>query len=132
MSRNTLLNQKIVSKSISELKLSEYNPRKISDLKFKELCKGIAKFKMVLPIVINSNVKRRDYVIGGHQRIRAHETLGLKFIPCIQVDLNEEDEKELRGNSRITVAPWLLSRPSARTAVTLKVIWPICFRSGAS
>lgn len=86
---------KIIKKKINDLKPSEYNPRKISNKDKIELQKSIKKFDFVEPIVINSNPKRKNIIIGGHQRYKIAKNLGLKVVPCVEVNLNEEDEKEL-------------------------------------
>lgn len=62
----------IVYANIEDLKGAEYNPRKISDLKFRALCQGIAEFGFVEPIVAR---KEDKLVIGGHQRIAALRAL---------------------------------------------------------
>jgi len=86
---------KIIQKKVSDLKPAEYNPRKIGNKEKMELTKSIKKFDFVEPIVINVNPKRKDIVIGGHQRLRIAKELGMKEVPCVGLNLNEKDEKEL-------------------------------------
>ena len=62
----------IVYANIDDLKGAEYNPRKISDAKFRALCQGIVEFGFVEPIVAR---KEDKLVIGGHQRIAALRAL---------------------------------------------------------
>jgi DNA modification methylase len=87
--------QKIVNIPIADLIPSEYNPRKISDKDFQDLKESLKKFSAVEPAVININPDRRNIIVGGHQRIKAYKSLGWIEYPCITVDLNQEDEKEL-------------------------------------
>lgn len=53
------------------------------------------KFDVVEPAVINMNKDRKNTIIGGHQRIKAAQELGLTTFPCVEVDLNEKQEREL-------------------------------------
>ena len=63
---------------ISKLKASEYNPRKISKHDYEELYKSIVKYGLVDPLIINVNPKRKNIVIGGHQRLKICKEI--KFI----------------------------------------------------
>ena len=55
------------------------------------LASGMEKFGVVDPIIINKD----GTVIGGHQRIRAAEKLGMPEIPCVRLDLDKIQEKAL-------------------------------------
>ncbi|NCD40574.1 MAG: hypothetical protein EOL88_00630 [Bacteroidia bacterium] len=88
-------NLKIIQKKVSELKPATYNPRKIGKKEKMELKKSIKKFDFVEPIVININPKRKNIVIGGHQRLMIAQELGMKEVPCVGVNLQIKDEKEL-------------------------------------
>jgi ParB-like nuclease domain len=72
--------------------LTEYNPRLISDRALDDLKNGIKKFGCILPVVIN---QRTQNMVGGHQRFRASEALGLSEIPVTLVDLDVAAEKSL-------------------------------------
>jgi len=76
---------------ISDLKLAAYNPRQINDYQLNRLVESIKEFGMVEPIVINSD----NTVIGGHQRIKASELLGIDTIPCYRINVSKEKEKLL-------------------------------------
>lgn len=86
---------KIIQKKVSELKPAEYNPRKIGTKEKMELTKSLKKFDFVEPIVININPKRKNVVIGGHQRLKVAKELGMVEVPCIGVNLGPKEEKEL-------------------------------------
>lgn len=86
---------KMVLKKISDLKPADYNPRYIKDDDFARLKQNLDDFDIVEPVVINGNAKRKNVIIGGHQRVRAAQELGFKEIPCIVLDLPLEKEKEL-------------------------------------
>lgn len=80
-----------VNKKIDELSFAEYNPRKISEKDMKNLVKSLDKFGLVEPIVVNKDMT----IIGGHQRVRAAQELGIVEVPCVIVDLDKESEKKL-------------------------------------
>lgn len=86
---------KIVNRKINELIKADYNPRKISDKDFEQLKKSLETFECVEPIVINKHHDRDDIIVGGHQRLKAMESLGWQEVPTIEVNLSLEQEKEL-------------------------------------
>lgn len=86
---------KIVYKKISDLKPAEYNPRKIGTRERMELTKSLKNFDMVVPIVVNVNPKRNNIIVGGHQRVMVAKDLGHKEMPCVEVNLPLDKEKEL-------------------------------------
>jgi ParB family chromosome partitioning protein len=86
---------KIVYKKPSELKAADYNPRQLSDLQFEQLKKSLEGFDVVEPIVINTFKGRENIIVGGHQRVKVLESMGVKTIPCVEVSLPFEKEKEL-------------------------------------
>ena len=88
-------NLKIVNRKVADLIPAGYNPRKIGSREKLELSKSIKKFDFVEPIVVNMNKKRINIVVGGHQRLAIAKSLGYLEVPCVEVDLNERDEKEL-------------------------------------
>jgi hypothetical protein len=82
---------KIHEIKISQLKPADYNPRIITKKEFKGLINSLKTFGLVEPIVIN-----KDYtVIGGHQRLKAWQSLGHDTISCYIVDLDKRQEKKL-------------------------------------
>lgn len=80
---------------ISELKRSEYNPRKITQQELKKLERSIKEFGFVVPIVINEHPDRKNIVISGHQRIKVAEQMGTKEVPYIAVNLDITKERAL-------------------------------------
>ena len=78
---------------IQQLKQNPNNPRFIKDDKFALLVKSVQEFPEMLstrPIVVNT-----DYVIlGGNMRYRACKEAGLKEVPIVIVDWDEEKQKE--------------------------------------
>jgi len=80
---------------IDDLKLSEYNPRVIDENNLKNLKESLRIHGWLSPLVINSNPKRKNILISGHQRIKVAEELGMKEVPVIRKDLNLTQEKAL-------------------------------------
>ena len=77
---------------IAELRAAPYNPRTISPAALKGLAASIARWGIVEPVIEN---KRTGCIVGGHQRIRAAESLGHTEIDVVVVDLEEAEEKAL-------------------------------------
>tara|TARA_R100000458_G_scaffold40557_2_gene38157 strand:- start:9373 stop:9954 length:582 start_codon:yes stop_codon:yes gene_type:complete len=86
---------KIIARKPNDLKAAEYNPRQLTQKQFEDLKKSITDFGFVEPIVVNENKKRKDVVVGGHQRLKIAEDLGMETIPCVHVNLTEPKEREL-------------------------------------
>lgn len=86
---------KIVSKKISDLIPADYNPRQLDEKQFEDIKNSLKEFGMVDPIVVNIHPDRTNIVVGGHQRIRVWKDLGNKEIPCVEVNLTLEKEREL-------------------------------------
>jgi len=86
---------KIINKKIDDLVPADYNPRKIGVREKMELTKSLKKFDFVQPIVVNINKKRFNVIIGGHQKVKIAKELGYKTVPCVEVDLSIDQEREL-------------------------------------
>lgn len=90
---------------LKTLKQAEYNPRKLSAKQKEDLKESIKRFGLPEPIIVNSNKKRANVIIGGHQRVDCVKELyeeGFEItgvpkgtIPTVLIDLSEEKEKEL-------------------------------------
>lgn len=92
MSKKTPM--KIHMRKISSLKEASYNPRKLSDKQYENIKESLTRFEMVVPIVVNQNAKRKNIIVGGHQRVRVARDMGIEEIECVYVDLTEEKERE--------------------------------------
>lgn len=111
MKTNNLTKSKlnIIYVPITELKASEYNPRKISAEAMAQLKQSIHKFEMVDPLIVNGAANRKNIVIGGHMRLRAAKELGFKQVPVVYVnipDLNKEKELNIRLNKNVGEFDW--------------------------
>jgi hypothetical protein len=86
---------KIVNVPIKELKPNKQNPRQIKEADYLRLKESIEKFGLIDPIIVNSNKKRKNVVIGGHMRLRVASELAYATVPVIYLDLTLPKEKEL-------------------------------------
>jgi len=86
---------KIINRKINELIKADYNPRKINDKDFEQLKNSLETFECVEPIVVNQQEGRENVIVGGHQRLKAMDSLGWKEVPTVEVNLPLEQEKEL-------------------------------------
>lgn len=84
----------IATFKISELSPAVYNPRTISDDALAGLARSIEKFGLVEPIVVNIRTKRPT-VVGGHQRLKALQSLGVAEAVCVTVSATKAEEKLL-------------------------------------
>ncbi len=82
---------KTIKEKIKNLKLAEYNPRRITDKELDNLKNSLKEFGFIQPVVANKD----KTVISGHQRIKAWEALGNDTVPTLLLDINKSKEKAL-------------------------------------
>lgn len=85
----------IEKKYIDELIPADYNPRKDlkpGDTEYEKLKKSLQTFGYVEPVIWN---KTTGNVVGGHQRLKVLKELGLTFIECVVIEIDEDKEKAL-------------------------------------
>lgn len=97
---------KIVTKKIGDLIEAEYNPRQLTKEQFQQITDSIKRFGIVDPIIINKNKQRMNIIVGGHQRVKVAGSLGFKEIPCVEVDLTPEKERELNIRLNKNTGEW--------------------------
>lgn len=94
----------IEKKSVSVLKVSEYNPRKRTQKEKEDLEQSIKQFGTVEPGVINIG-KRKNILIGGHGRMEIYKEKGIDkmdvMVPSRPLTLKEEKELNLRLNKNV-------------------------------
>lgn len=88
-------NIKIIKRKTAELIGAEYNPRQLSVEQFNQLKDSLNRFGFVDPILVNMNKDRENIVIGGHSRLKVATELGYTEVPCVELNLSLEQEKEL-------------------------------------
>ena len=86
--------------------MAEYNPRQLTKDQYAQLKDSLTRFGLVDPLIINKNKQRKNILVGGHQRLRVATDLGIKKIPCVEVDLSLDKEKELNIRLNKNVGEW--------------------------
>tara|TARA_Y100001963_G_scaffold154691_1_gene244055 strand:- start:516 stop:1157 length:642 start_codon:yes stop_codon:yes gene_type:complete len=97
---------KIKKRKIKDLIRAKYNPRKLTKVKEQDLNDSLTKFGMVDPVIINMNDKRKNIIIGGHQRVKVWESLGNKEVDCVELNITEDEEKELNIRLNKNTGDW--------------------------
>jgi len=95
--------------AVSELRPSEYNPRKWSGEAIEQLTASIKKYGLVDPILVNSAPSRKGVVIGGHFRLEIAKKLGIEEVPAVYLsipDLEREKELCIRLNKNVGEFDW--------------------------
>lgn len=90
---------------ISQIKSNPNNPRIIKDEKFQKLVKSIQEFPDMLekrPIVVNTDM----VVLGGNMRLKACKEAGLKEVPVIIADWNEEQQRQFIIKDNVGFGEW--------------------------
>ncbi len=100
-------NLAIVQVPISELKASDYNPRKWNEDAIKHLTESIKRFGLVDPIIANCAKDRKNVVIGGHFRLKVAKDLKFTEIPTVYLNIPDpEKEKELNIRLNKNTGDW--------------------------
>tara|TARA_B100000579_G_C22712730_1_gene795402 strand:+ start:415 stop:960 length:546 start_codon:yes stop_codon:yes gene_type:complete len=97
---------KIVEYNPHELVEAEYNPRELTESQFKSLKSSLEKFGLVDPLIVNVNEDRKNILVGGHQRLKIAKSLAMDKVPCVEVDLSLERERELNIRLNKNVGQW--------------------------
>ena len=97
---------KIEKRKISELIKAEYNPRTLTKDAHKDLTDSLTRFGFVDPVIVNINSERKNVIIGGHQRTKVWKGLGHRSVPCVELDLSLDQEKELNVRLNKNVGSW--------------------------
>ena len=97
---------KIVQKNIKELVPAEYNPRQLTTDQYAQIKDSLETFGFVDPIIVNVNPKRKNVIIGGHQRVTVWGDMGNRRVPAVEVDLPMKKEKELNIRLNKNVGGW--------------------------
>lgn len=89
-----------------DLVMAEYNPRQLTKDQYIQLKDSIMRFGLVDPLIVNKNKERKNILVGGHQRLRIAKEMGVESIPCVEVDLTLDQEKELNIRLNKNVGEW--------------------------
>ena len=91
----TTANLQVQQVKISELKPSEYNPRKWSEDQLQKLRESLEKFGVVDPLIVNSHPSRTNIVIGGNMRLKVLKDMKYTEVPVVYLNLDEAKERDL-------------------------------------
>ena len=100
------MDMKIKHYPIGDLISAEYNPRQLTKDQFSQLKDSVKRFGLVDPIIVNTHKDRKNIVVGGHQRIKVADALKIDKIPCVEVKLNLEKERELNIRLNKNLGEW--------------------------
>ncbi len=97
---------KITNYKAEDLIFAECNPRQLTKEQHQALTDSIKRFGLVDPILVNTHKSRKNIIIGGHQRVRIAKELGISEIPCVELKLTPEKEKELNVRLNKNTGEW--------------------------
>lgn len=81
--------------NIDEIRSNPYQPRKTFDTEsLNELAKSIAEYGVVQPIIVKKSIKGYE-LIAGERRTKASKIAGLKKIPAIIKDFDDQEMMEI-------------------------------------
>ena len=95
-----------VQYDVKNLIFAEYNPRELTKDQHQDLKDSITRFGFVDPLIVNTHKERKNILVGGHQRLKIAKELGYKDVPCVEVDLTPDKEKELNVRLNKNTGQW--------------------------
>ena len=96
----------IHQKTIDSLIFAEYNPRQLTDEQYKQLKDSITRFGLVDPVIVNQHKDRLNIIVGGHQRVKVAQKMGIEDVPCVFVNLPYDKERELNVRLNKNTGGW--------------------------
>ena len=89
-------NEKNVTEiNIDDIRSNPYQPRKIFDIEsLNELAKSIKEYGVVQPIIVKKSIKGYE-LVAGERRTKAAKIAGLKKIPAIIKDFDDQEMMEI-------------------------------------
>ena len=91
----TATNEEIIEINLDELRANPYQPRKVfNDAALSDLAESIKEHGVFQPIIVKKSIKGYE-IIAGERRVRASKMVGLKTIPAIIRNLNDEQMMEI-------------------------------------
>lgn len=96
----------IVHVAISEIKMPEGHPKKMTADEEEKITESIRRFSIIDPIILNGSEDRKNIIVGGVQRFKILKKLGYAEVPVVYVYLDEEKERELVLRLSKNVGSW--------------------------
>ena len=85
----------VVEIDIDDIRSNPYQPRKIFDTEsLNELAKSIVEYGIVQPIIVKKSIKGYE-LVAGERRTKAAKIAGLKKIPAIIKEFNDQEMMEI-------------------------------------
>ncbi len=85
----------IIEINLDEIRSNPYQPRKVFDeASLNELAASIKEYGVVQPIIVKKSIKGYE-LVAGERRTKASRIAGLKTIPAIIKDFNDQDMMEI-------------------------------------
>lgn len=82
--------------NIENIRPNPYQPRKqFNKLSMEELCESVKQYGVIQPINVRRITTNMYELVAGERRLRAATMAGLKTIPCIIVDIDDNDSAVL-------------------------------------
>ena len=87
--------EEIIKVKLDELRSNPYQPRKTFDIEsLNELAKSIKEYGVVQPIIVKKSIKGYE-LVAGERRTKAAKIAGLKKIPAIIKDFDDQEMMEI-------------------------------------
>ena len=84
--------RKITYIPIENIRPNPYQPRRnFEQSSLEELCNSIREYGVIQPINVRKTPSNHYELVSGERRLRASMMAGLKEIPAIVIDVNEDD-----------------------------------------
>lgn len=96
----------IVMKHVSDLIPADYNPRQMTKEQAADLRKSIEQFGLIDPLIVNVHPSRQNILVGGHMRLQIAKEMGISEVPCVEVSLTHEQEKQLNVRLNKNTGEW--------------------------
>ena len=92
---DTATNEEIINIKVDELRPNPYQPRKkFDDNALSDLAASIKEHGIFQPIIVKKSIKGYE-IIAGERRVRASKLVGLKEVPAIIRNLDDEQMMEI-------------------------------------
>jgi len=89
-------NKNITYIDIENIRPNPYQPRKqFNKISLEELCESVKQYGVIQPINVRRLSTNMYELVAGERRLRAATMAGLKKIPCIIVDIDDNDSAVL-------------------------------------
>ncbi len=89
-------NKNITYIDIENIRPNPYQPRKqFNKISLEELCESVRQYGVIQPINVRRLSTNMFELVAGERRLRAATMAGLKKIPCIIVNINDNDSAVL-------------------------------------